>query len=203
MQTIAQITGAGDNIVKPLMIRRGERGPYGSIEGHMAGLYNFFSDVTEKDNLLTGHSLGGLASILFASENEVSRILLISPQMGGRYDFRISRRNYRESMHYWRNTGYQVRRDQSGNEYHLPWREYWKESFRYNAFERAAKIKGRVCVIAGKGDPYVDISLLRDFVNVCGNSAKLIEIECPHVPKDAGELKILGDAIRTAKEYLS
>lgn len=203
VQLMAKETWSWENIIEPFL-SVGNRWLYGSIWWHLRWLDTFTQNHAhcEDINLLTGHSLWWLASIIFASNNSVRWLLLINPQMGWKHDFSIWKQHYRKSMHTWKRSWYQLRKDQLWGEYHLPWNHYWKESFQYDALELAKNIKSKVVVITWRNDPYIRIPLVEKFIDACSD-AKLIVIDCSHVPKSKYELTSLGKALSDAKKYLA
>lgn len=179
-------------------------GEYGNIESHMDSFRGFIETHSIDNPTIIGHSLWALTAIVYASQNRVDGLMLINPQMGGKYDIRASRKNYRESTKNWKKQWFQVRTDQEWNTYRLPWDEYWEKSFRFEAVSLAKMITSRVVVIVWQDDLYINKDAIDLFLgNLNTQEYLLLDIEGPHVAKTQKELEILHSSVQQGISYLN
>lgn len=175
---------------------------FGNITSHLNSLeqYALSHDVSEL--ILIGHSLWALASIIFASRQRVKWLILVNPQLWGYSDLRASLLNFKESTRKWKENGFQIRMDQWWSKYNLPWEEYWKRSFQYNALESSNCITIPTVVMVWTNDSYVYPKGLKIFFDRLAWEKKLETLPIDHVPKGEQELSLLWRYVQEWKIFI-
>lgn len=97
--------------------------------------------------VLAGHSLGGIASALYAQQNpkNVKALLLLSTVISGELSAKSPR--YKDVLKDWEKTGWMIR--SSDNK--LPW-SHMTDRYKYNLLDSVNKLTMPVCMIVGDAD---------------------------------------------------
>ncbi|MBS9775134.1 hypothetical protein KGV52_00310 [Candidatus Gracilibacteria bacterium] len=189
-------------ILKTLSNKNGE---FQTLQSHIDSINESLKHIRSTNNIvLSGYSLGALASFIVSSTNEnISKILLVNPILTGEHHKKNGWKNFPESMKKWKKRGFQERTGSFGKKYHLPWKEYWDAMEKYDIFEISKKIQGKdIYIITGKQDNKTDKKAFQTFLNEISkeNNTKRLELPYDHYPTEE-VIPQLKEGIKNAYDF--